>query len=76
MDHILTRNKARENAQAWDQQKKVGRKPNKEIGDEAAAKEMALGMQQLMDSFLEKQTGSHEKNQQRGKGGPHQHNNK
>jgi len=39
----------------------VGRKSNKEIRDEAIAKEMALGTQQPMDSFLGKQTGSHEK---------------
>jgi len=54
----------------------VGRKSNKEIKDEVASKEMALRMQQPMDSFLGKQTGSHEKTQQRGKGGPHQYNNK
>lgn len=76
VDHILTRNKAKEIPQIRDQQKKVGRKSNKEIRDEADAKEIELGMQQPMDSFLGKQTGSNEKTQQRGKGGPHQHTSK
>jgi len=76
VDHILTRNKAKEIPQPWDKQKKVGRKSNKEIRDEETTKEMALGTQQPMESFLGKQTGSHEKSQQRGKGGPHQHNSK
>jgi len=76
VDCILTRNKAKENPQIWDQQKKVGRKSNKEIRDEVAAKEMALGTQQPMETFLRKDTGSNEKIQLRGKGGPHQHNSK
>jgi len=37
---------------------------------------MALGTQQPMDSFLGKNTGNNEKNQQRGKGITHQQTNK
>jgi len=46
----------------------VGRKTNKELRDEAAAKEMALGTQQPMDTFLGKTTGNNERSQPKGKG--------
>ena len=49
----------------------MGIKSNKEIRDETAAKEMALGTQQPMKPFLGKNSGNNEKNQQRGKGITH-----
>jgi len=56
--------------------KDAGRKSNKELRDEAIAKEMALGTQQPMDFFFGKSFGNNEKNQQRGKGAAHHQTNK
>jgi len=49
----------------------LGRKTNKELRDEAVAKEMALGTQQPMDTYLGKSTGNMEKIQKKGKGTMH-----
>jgi len=51
--------------------KKVGRKTNKKVRNEAATKEMALGSQQPMDTYLGKSTRNMEKSQHKGKGALH-----
>jgi len=61
VERILTRNKTKENVISVDPPRKVGRKSNKEIRDENAAKEMATGAQQPMDTYLDKTKGSGEK---------------
>jgi len=61
VERILTRNKTKENITSIDPPRKVGRKSNKEIRDENAAKEMATGTQQPMDTYLDKTKGSGEK---------------
>jgi len=66
---ILTRNKSKENIGSTDPPRKAGRKSNKEIRDETAAKEMATGTQQPMDSFLDRTKGNGEKLKE--KGGAH-----
>ena len=74
IERILTRNKSKEANQSTDPPKKVGRKSNKELRDETAAKEMAMGAQQPMDSYLGKLKGSGEKVKE--KSGSHQTNSK
>lgn len=52
VDKILTRNQSKEAFQNAKNQKKVGRKTNKELRDEAAAKEMDLGTQQPSEKHM------------------------
>jgi len=68
LDQILTRNQSKESLQTFEHQKKAGKKSNRELRDEAAAKEMALGTQQPMDSFFGKSFGNNEKNQNQHRG--------
>jgi len=60
--------------QSTDPPRRAGRKSNKELRDETAAKEMATGTQQPMDSYLGKLKGSGEKAKERS--GPHPTNGK
>lgn len=69
VERILTRNKSKETSAATDPPRKVGRKSNKEIRDENAAKEMTTGTQQPIDTYLDKTRGSGEK--QKEKSGNH-----
>jgi hypothetical protein len=52
IERILTRNKSERSQSPSDPPRKAGRKSNKELRDETAAKEMATGAQQPMDSYL------------------------
>ena len=71
VDRILTRKQSKEAPPNVEYKKNAGRKTNKELRDEAAAKEMALGMQQPMETFIGRSTRNNEKSQQRGKGAMH-----
>lgn len=65
IERILTRNEVKESNNTSQQPKKASRKSNKEIRDDATAKEMATGTQQPMDSFLAKQKESGESKRRR-----------